>query len=94
MADVTTDIERMLSSYGGRKSKIIVINSMSTGDIIKLDAEHSDVIDVSGLQEINDTTGRLPLSFTVTGTPKNELTLKTASKTGIKVAGQIIYKAI
>ena len=94
MADVTISVERMLSSYGGYKTKYIEVASMNSTDVLKLDAEHGEVMDVSGLQEIDDTTGRLPLSFAVGGTAKNELTLKTAAKTGIKVAGTIVYKAI
>jgi hypothetical protein len=92
MADKVVSAKRKISTYGGYKTEYIEVASMDSADVLKLDAKHGEVMDIS-LNEKDDTNGWAPLSFAVGGTSKNELTLKTAAKTGIKVVGSITYKA-
>ena len=93
MADVLVSASRKLSTYGGYKTEYIEVASMDSADILKLDSEHGEVKSFNLFEEDN-TNGWAPLSFSVSGTAKNWLTLKTAAKTGIKVKGEIVYVAV
>ncbi len=97
MADVTPSVFRVVQSYGGLKEAYIEVSEMDSDDVIVL--EDNNVADVKEvvLFEEDDTTGRALLSFAVddydpenvSPTYGNELTLKTAEKTDIKVSGHI-----
>lgn len=92
MADVNPDVFKVLQGYAGLKAAYIEVASMDSADVIKfVSADKVATIEYLDLIEENDSTGRLPLSFAVAGTSVNELTLKTAAKTGIKVSGIIYY---
>lgn len=100
MADRTTSVFKIISSYGGLKQAYIEVAAISSTEPILLTGDNVKKVEYVDLWEENDSTGRLPLSFTVdawdptnaTPTYANKLTLKTGAKTEIKVSGIIAYR--
>lgn len=92
MADRNPSVFKVIQGYEGLKSAYIEVAVIDSADVIKFaSTDKVATVKAMDLCEENDTAGRLPMSFAVGGTSLNELTLKTASKTGIKVSGVVWY---
>lgn len=90
MADIATDVFKVIQVYGGLKEAYFEVDSATAADVLKF-TDDQRVTDVSMalIQADDDGTA---VGYTIGGTDSNEITIGTGPSAE-KIKGRIIYRS-